>query len=599
MTAAGGLPFLAAPPRHLFFTGKGGVGKTSLACASAVELADNGRRVLIVSTDPASNLDTVLTVRLGSAPTEVPGVPGLLGMNIDPEVAAHAYRERALAPYRGALPDDELARMEEQLRGACTVEVAAFDEFAALLGPESAADIDHIVFDTAPSGHTLRLLQLPAAWTAFLATSTTGASCLGPLAGLKTQQSRYQEAMTALADRRRTIVVLVARPEWVALLEAERTRSELAALGITNQHLVINGVFRAADRTDPLALAVETRAGEALARVPAGLATLPSAEVPLRGYNVVGLAAVRDFLRGAQRDVAPPDGRRDWRDELAGVWTLARLADELAGEQGLVMVIGKGGVGKTTIAAAIAVELAGRGARVHLATTDPAEHLAETLQADVPGLRVSRIDPTAEARRYREQALATRGAGLDAAARAVLEEELRSPCYDELAVFQAFSRIVIGARRELIILDTAPTGHTVLLLETAEIYHRKMVEGRSPEGSARIVTPLMLLRNPHHTKVLIVTLPETTPVLEAAALQGDLRRAGIEPFAWVINASLAAARPRDPILVQRAAAEGAQIRRVCAEFAQRAALVPFQTEEPVGPVRLRRLARVGEQTDAR
>jgi arsenite-transporting ATPase len=230
MTAAAVVPFLTAPPRHLFFTGKGGVGKTSLACASAVELADNGRRVLIVSTDPASNLDTVLAARLGSAPTEVPGVPGLLGMNIDPEVAARAYRERALAPYRGVLSDDEFARMEEQLRGACTVEVAAFDEFAALLGQESAADVDHIVFDTAPSGHTLRLLQLPSAWTAFLATSTTGASCLGPLAGLKTQQSRYQEAMTALADRRRTIVVLVARPEWVALLEAERTRSELAAL---------------------------------------------------------------------------------------------------------------------------------------------------------------------------------------------------------------------------------------------------------------------------------------------------------------------------------------------------------------------------------
>jgi arsenite-transporting ATPase len=599
MSTAGGLPFLSAPPRHLFFTGKGGVGKTSLACASAVELADSGRRVLIVSTDPASNLDAVLAVRLGTAPTEVPGVPDLLGMNIDPDLAARAYRERALAAYRGVVPDDELARMEEQLRGACTVEVAAFDEFAALLGPESAPDIDHIVFDTAPSGHTLRLLQLPAAWTAFLATSPAGASCLGPLAGLKTQQSRYQEAMLALTDRRRTIVVLVARPERVALLEAERTRAELAALGIENQHLVINGVFRAADRADPLALAVEARGREALARIPAGLATLPSAEVPLRGYNVVGLAAVRDFLRGAPRDVAPPDGRRDWRDELAGVWTLARLADEVAGEQGLVMLMGKGGVGKTTIAAAIAVELAGRVARVHLATTDPAGHLGETLQAEVPGLRVSRIDPTAEARRYRERALATRGAGLDAAARAVLEEELRSPCYDELAVFQAFARIVIGARRELVVLDTAPTGHTVLLLETAEIYHRKIVEGRSPEGSARVVTPLMLLRDPHHTKVLIVTLPETTPVLEAAALQDDLRRAGIEPFAWVINASLAAARPRDPILVQRAAAEGAQIRRVCAEFAQRAALVPFQTEEPVGPARLRRLARLGEQTDAR
>jgi arsenite-transporting ATPase len=322
--------------------------------------------------------------------------------------------------------------------------------------------------------------------------------------------------------------------------------------------------------------------------------TLPSAEVPLRGYNVVGLAAVRDFLRAPTSDAPPPAAPDTWREEPAQVWTLGRLADELAREHGLVMVMGKGGVGKTTIAAAIAVELAGRGLRVHLATTDPAEHLGETLQADVPGLRVSRIDPTEAARRYRDQALSTRGAGLSAEARAVLEEELRSPCYDELAVFQAFSRIVVGARRELVVLDTAPTGHTVLLLETAELYHRKMVGSGASEGLARVVTPLMLLRDRRLTKVLVVTLPEPTPVLEAAALQDDLRRAGIEPFAWVINASLAAAAPRDPILVQRAAAEIAQIRRVRDGLAERVAIVPFQPEEPVGPGRLRRLIRGGE-----
>lgn len=592
MTAAIRLPFLAAPPCHLFFTGKGGVGKTSLACACAVELADRGDRVLIVSTDPASNLDAVLEVRLSNTPTEVPGVPALLAMNIDPDAAARAYRERALAPYRGVLPDDELARMEEQLLGACTVEVAAFDEFAALLGRESVANVDHIVFDTAPTGHTLRLLQLPAAWTAFLAASTSEASCLGPLAGLKTQQSRYEEAMAALVDADRTILVLVTRPERVALLEAERTRTELRALGIGNQHLVINGVFRAADRTDPLALAVEARAQSALAQIPRELAALPSAEVPLRGYNVVGLAAVRDFLQGSQHGAALPDGLSAWRDELTRVWTLGRLADDLAQEQGLIMVMGKGGVGKTTVAAAIAVELASRGIQVHLTTTDPAEHLAETLQANVPGLRVSRIDPVEEALHYREHALATRGAGLDAPARAVLEEDLRSPCYDELAVFQAFSRIVVGARKELVVLDTAPTGHTLLLLETAELYHRKMVGAGRSNRLARLVTPLMRLRDPRHTKVLIVSLPETTPVLEAAALQEDLRRAEIEPFAWVINASLAAARPRDPILVQRAAAEVAQIRRVCDQLANRVAIIPFQTEEPVGPALLRRLTGV-------
>jgi arsenite-transporting ATPase len=320
--------------------------------------------------------------------------------------------------------------------------------------------------------------------------------------------------------------------------------------------------------------------------------------VPLRGYNVVGLAAVRDFLRESPHGAAPAKGLEAWRRELASVSTLGHLAGNLARQHGLIMVMGKGGVGKTTVAAAIAVELAGRGIRVHLTTTDPAEHLAEILQADVPGLRVGRIDPAAEAHRYREHALATRGAGLDAAARAVLEEELRSPCYEEIAVFQAFSRIVVGSWRELVVLDTAPTGHTLLLLKTAELYHRKMAGEPQPDAVARLVTPLMRLRDPCHTKVLVVTLPETTPVLEAAALQDDLRRAEIEPFAWVINASLAAADPRDPILVQRAVAEIAQIRRVRDELAKRVAVVPFQTEEPVGPARLRRLARVGEQADS-
>ncbi len=580
---------LSNPARHFFFTGKGGVGKTSLACATAVALADRGRKVLIVSTDPASNLDAVLDTELANAPRPVHGVPGLLAMNIDPDQAAREYRSRTLAPYRSTASPAELALLEERLSGACTVEVAAFDEFTLLLTRGGQTDaLEHVIFDTAPTGHTLRLLQLPAAWTGFLETGTAEESCIGPLSGLKAQRARYAETVRALADPGQTLLVLVARPDRVALLEAARTSKELAALGMKNQHLVVNGLFRASDPSDALARAYEQRTQQALSALPEEIAALPRDDVPLRAYNVVGIDRVRGFLSDRREATVAEAGAA--LPDLPG---LSALAEELATtEHGLVLVMGKGGVGKTTLAAALAVGLASRGRNVHLTTTDPAQHLRETLPADVPGLRVSWIDPAREARRYREQALAAKGAGLSPEQRALLEEELRSPCYDELAVFQAFSRIVAGAHNELVILDTAPTGHTLLLLDTAGAYHRQMQQSFSG-ANVRVVTPLMHLQDPDYTRVIIVTLPETTPVLEAQALQEDLRRANIEPFAWVVNASLAAAKPRDALLVQRANAELDEIRKVRDTLAHRFAVVPFLAEEPVGAERLQQLARMG------
>jgi arsenite-transporting ATPase len=579
------MSLVESPTRHLFFTGKGGVGKTSNACATAVALADGGRRVLLVSTDPASNLEQVFGVSIGGQPTPIPGAPGLFAINIDPEAAARAYRERVVGPYRGVLPDDAVAGMEEQLSGACTVEVAAFDEFTELLTPDgAAAGFDHVVFDTAPTGHTLRLLQLPAAWTGFLETNERGASCLGPASALKTHQTRYAEAVAALSDPHRTTVILVARPDRVALQEAGRTADELGALGLGNQRLLVNGVFRATDPGDPLAVALESRGRDALMEIPGALRDLPRIEVSLQEHNIVGLTALRRL--------GDPRVALVGRERSPGVMTgpdmppLGGLVDEIAAAgHGLVMVMGKGGVGKTTIAAAVAVELAGRGLPVHLTTTDPAAHLVEALGREVPGLRVSRIDPAAETAAYRQKVLERSARTLDAAGLALLEEDLRSPCTEEVAVFHAFSRLVFGARRELVIMDTAPTGHTLLLLDATGAYHREMLR-TTAETAGTIHTPLMRLRDPAYTRVLIVTLAETTPVLEAADLQADLRRAGIEPFAWVVNASLAAAGPTDPVLAARAAAELEQIAAVT-ELAARVAVVPWLAEEPRGAERLR------------
>jgi len=577
-----------SPVRHLFFTGKGGVGKTALACATAISLADSGKRVLLVSTDPASNLDEMLKTKLSSSPTPIAGVPGLAAMNIDPERAAEAYRERVIRPHAGAKTEGEIRTIREQLSGACTTEIAAFDEFAELLaGGDVAAAFDHIVFDTAPTGHTLRLLQLPRAWTTFLDSNEHGASCLGPHSGLTMQRDRFAAALGALSDAARTMIVLVARPNTTALREAERTSGELRALDVNNQVLVINAVFRPSDPTDAVAVALARRGADALATMPSALRALPTHEVPLEPFDMIGLDALRALL--SEERAAPPGPSADCASSIE-LPRLRAIVEELArSDHGLVMVMGKGGVGKTTIAAAIAVELAARGIPVHLSTTDPAAHVAATVQGVLPNLVVSRIDPAEETRRYTERVLERKGARLDEQGRALLREDLRSPCTEEVAVFHAFSRIVSESRRGHVILDTAPTGHTLLLLDATGAYHREVTRGLAPNDSGRIVTPLMRLRDPAHTKVIVVTLPEPTPVSEAGQLQDDLRRAGIEPFAWVINASFAASGTRDPLLRHRLTGELAQIERVRREFSKRIAIVPWVAEEPIGTERLRAL----------
>ena len=562
---------LEHPTRILFFTGKGGVGKTSLACATAISLTDAGKRVLLVSTDPASNLDEVLDVALAAEARPVPGVAGLQALNIDPEEAARAYRERVVGPYRDLLPPSAIASMEEQLSGACTLEIAAFDEFSKLLGdPEATAAYDHLVFDTAPTGHTLRLLELPAAWSSFIDSNVGGTSCLGPLAGLKQQEQLYLNSRQILGDAGMTTLVLVARPDQASLQEAERTRVELAALGVKNQHLAVNGVFQASEPRDEIARAKEAQGSLALESLSPGLASLSRTDIPLRPWQLLGIAA----LRGLSNGQAPPMLGASEERELPTSPPLEELVEELArSPHGVVMTMGKGGVGKTTVAARIAMELANRGRKVLLTTTDPAAHVAHAVDGGHPRLTVTRIDPREETRAYAQAVMETAGADLDERGRALLEEDLRSPCTEEIAVFRAFAETVARGEDQIVVIDTAPTGHTILLLDAAEAYHREVLRkpGASPESVKEL---LPRLRDANFTRVLLVTLPEATPVHEAMSLEKDLVRAGITPFAWVVNQSLTPLEVSDPVLQAKRLAEAPFLGEV-SQRAQRFAVEPW------------------------
>ena len=582
------MKFLQNIPPYLFFTGKGGVGKTSISCATAISLAEQGKRVLLVSTDPASNVGQVFSQTIGNTILPVASVPGLSALEIDPQAAAQEYRARIVDPIKGILPDDVVNSINEQLSGACTTEIAAFDEFTGLLTDASLLTrFDHIIFDTAPTGHTIRLLQLPGAWSSFIESNPDGASCLGPMAGLEKQREQYSHAVQALSDPDRTRLVLVARLQKSTLQEVARTHDELAAIGLKNQYLVINGVLPETEAVnDTLAAAIWGREQEALASLPAGLDALPTDTLFLQPVNMVGVSALRGLLTSQPETASFAEVSALQKPAIS---SLSALVDEIAlNEHGLIMLMGKGGVGKTTMAAAIAVRLAEMGFDVHLTTSDPAAHLSTTLNGSLNNLQVSRIDPHDETERYRQHVLETKGRDLDEAGKHLLEEDLRSPCTEEIAVFQAFSRVIREAGKRFVVMDTAPTGHTLLLLDATGAYHREIAKKMGDKG--HFSTPMMQLQDPERTKVLLVTLPETTPVLEAANLQADHERAGIHPWGWIINNSLYIAETRSPLLRQRSQQELPQIEAVKNQHATRVALVPVLAAEPTGIDKLKQLA---------
>lgn len=542
--------------KYLFFTGKGGVGKTSIACATAVGLADKGKKILLISTDPASNLQDVFNQPLNGHGSAIADVPGLTVVNLDPEQAAAEYRERVIAPFKGKLPASVIQNMEEQLSGSCTVEIAAFNEFSDFITDIQKQDeYDHIIFDTAPTGHTLRMLQLPSAWSTFISESTHGASCLGQLSGLEERKEIYKKAVATLSNAQTTQLVLVSRPEAAPLNEAARSSHELLLLGIRNQLLIINGVLQQLDKSDAISNQLHERQQHALQNMPQELSNYPLYTIPLRSYNLSSIANIRRMLYS---DSLIGEANYNPIAEPRGVDQLVN--DLYTSGKRVIFTMGKGGVGKTTLATDIALKLTALGAKVHLTTTDPADHINYDLAVKA-GIAVSRIDEAEVLEKYKNEVRSKAAEAMTAADMEYIEEDLRSPCTQEIAVFKAFAEIVDKADNEIVVIDTAPTGHTLLLLDATQSYHKE-VERTQGEVTGAVANLLPRLRNPKETEVVIVTLPEATPVFEAERLQMDLQRAGINNKWWVVNACLALTDTQNSFLKAKAQNELVWIQKV-------------------------------------
>ena len=560
--------------KYLFFTGKGGVGKTSTACATAVSLADSGKNVMLVSTDPASNLQDVFEKELTNNGLEIPEVKGLTVANFDPITAARDYMESVVGPYRGVLPDSAVANMEEQLLGSCTVEIASFNEFAGFLtNPEVEAQYDHIIFDTAPTGHTLRMLQLPSAWSNFLDENTTGVSCMGQLSGLGDKQEMYKHAVNTLSEGTKTTLMLVTRPQNGPLVEANRASEELKEIGVLNQQLIINGLLERP--TDSISQKINDEQQLTLKNMPENLKQFPTFIVPLRSYNVTGVENLRLLLTSDQTNAVVE------APEVMDYPKLQHIVDELdRTNKKVVFTMGKGGVGKTTIAATLATGLAAKGKKVHLATTDPAAHL-EFVITESENIKMSHIDEKKELQDYKEEVLSKARKTMSSEELDYVEEDLRSPCTQEIAVFRRFAEIVATVDCDVVVIDTAPTGHTLLLLDSSQSYAKEVerTSGEVPESVRRL---LPVLQDPEQTEVVMVTLPENTPVYESMRLQEDLDRAKIAHTWWVINNSMLTSGTTNDVLRARAQSEVTWINKVAELSNDHFAVVEWHSTEVKG-----------------
>lgn len=545
----------------IFFSGKGGVGKTSMACTHAVRYADQGRRTLIVTTDPASNLADVFEQEIGHRIRPIAGVPNLSAMEIDPDQATKEYIDRAMAPIRAAFPPQMVQVMEEQMSGPCTAEVAAFDRFTDFLDQPADNDtsFDVVIFDTAPTGHTIRLLELPAEWSQSIqqASAGNGQTCLGPAAAIQEAQHKYERALAAMRQSPTTTFIFVLQPEAISIKETRRAIGELKKLSIDNYRLIINSIIPPEGAENPLfaaRLAMQKRYLKEIEEIPYPQQQMVLLSGEIRGVDRLRQVASR-FFEGIDIDLAIPPG--DARLEATQTVSFSKVQSLLVpnGQRRTLFFAGKGGVGKTVASCITAVWLAQQGYKTLLLTTDPAAHLGDVLGvpvgdnpapvADFPELWAAKIDPKAAANTYKRRILDdARKRGRPESTLRVMAEELDSPCTEEMAAFDKFIEYASLDGWQVVVFDTAPTGHTLRLLQLPVDWSRQLdvkifatVETTAADdvAKARFGKVIEMMRDPNQSSFAFVMYPEATPILEAWRMSRDLGTVGIKPGLVVAN----------------------------------------------------------------
>jgi arsenite-transporting ATPase len=598
--------------RFIFFSGKGGVGKTSMACTYAVHHADRGERTLIVTTDPASNLADVFEQPIGHQITPIAGVPGLWAMEIDPDRATEEYIDRALAPVRTAFPPAMVQVIEEQMSGPCTAEVAAFDRFTDFLdgttGSAAPQEFDLVIFDTAPTGHTLRLLELPAEWSQSIqaAARGSGQTCIGPAAAIQDAQQKYERALTIMRDPEHTTFIFVLHPEAIAIRETRRATVELSKLNIHTHQLIINGVIPPEAQENALFAARAAMQARYLSDIENTL-PLPTRQMVLLPGEIKGLDRLRQvaarFFGGVSEWTPVYEAQRaggrtgSVSRPSQGSQALESLLPN--GHRRTIFFAGKGGVGKTVSSCLTAVWLARQGLRTLLLTTDPAAHLGDVLgipvgdePARVEGqthLWVAKIDPKAAAETYKARILANaRQRGRPEAAIRVMAEELESPCTEEIAAFDRFIDYASQEGWEVVVFDTAPTGHTLRLLELPIDWSKQLdvkvfasvdTEAADDVAKRRFQQVIEMMRDGDRSTFAFVMYPESTPVLEAYRAAEELRTAGIEPGLTVANFVIPPDQADNPFVRARRAMQAVHLQDIQARFPVPMIEIPLLPDE--------------------
>lgn len=605
--------------QFLFFSGKGGVGKTSMACTTAVHYADAGKRTLIVTTDPASNLSDVFEQAIGHAVTPIHGAPNLFAMEIDADKATKEYKDRALAPIRDAFPPAMVAVMEEQMSGPCTAEVAAFDRFTDFIDApnDSNGTFDVVIFDTAPTGHTLRLIELPAEWSRTIdaAEQGSGQTCIGPAAAIQDAKHKYERAVAAMRNPTATTFTFVLQPEATAIKETRRAMDELQKLGIASQALIVNGIIPAEEAANPLFAARRAMQQEYLAQITREL-PLPTRQMPLLAGEITGvtrLRAVAGLLFNGDATALVTQIEQTLPAEPLSADLNAILPRLLPdGGRRTIFFAGKGGVGKTVASCTTAVWLAQQGLTTLLLTTDPAAHLGDVLGvpvgdtvapvAGVPNLFATKIDPRAAGEAYKTRIIADAQArGRSREALAVMQEELDSPCTEEIAAFDLFIEYATQNAWDVIVFDTAPTGHTLRMLELPMDWSKQLdvkvfasVDGTAADdvAKARFAGVIDLMRDPARSTFAFVLYPEATPILEAERAVAELATLGIRPGLVVANYVLPETAATTPFGQARRAMQLRYLSELPGRFAAPVLPVPLLPQEVQG---LRLLRELGAQ----